>query len=139
MGGDERGPDTGCSELSLRRIGFMLGLVFAVALAAVVGSRMSSEAMAVVVGIVCGVAAGIPTSVLLLAVMSRRETQRYQRSVQQRQAEGHSPMVVIQGGTPQALPPGSQAGVWPSMPPRPQTDRHFHVVGGEELVGDGHF
>jgi hypothetical protein len=137
MSSDERGADTEGSGLSLRRIGLMLGLVFAVALVVVVGSRLSSEAMAVIVGIVCGVAAGIPTSVLLLAVMSRRETQRHQRSVRQRQAGIYPPMVVIQGGTPQALPPGSQAEIWPAAPPGPQIDRQYHVVGGEELVGDG--
>jgi anti-sigma factor RsiW len=125
--------------MSLRRIGLILSLVFAVALAVVVGSRMSAEAMAVVVGVVCGVAAGIPTSVLLMAAMSRRERHQYEKSGQQRQAGNYPPVVVIQGGAPQALPPGQQAGYWPSLPPGPQAHRHFHVVGGEELTDDGRY
>ena len=68
--------DGGGNGLTLRHIAVALGLVFAIALAVVVGSRMSAEAMAVVVGVVCGVAAGIPTSILLLVVMHRRDRLR---------------------------------------------------------------
>lgn len=139
MGGDERGMGTKGAGKSLGRIGLILGLVFAVAVAVVVGNRMSAEAMAVVVGVICGVAAGIPTSVLLLAVMSRREHQRHEALGQQRQPSHYPPVVVIQGGSPQALPTGQQAGFWPALPPAPQANRRFHVVGGDELLEDGQF
>jgi hypothetical protein len=139
MGGDEYGLGTKGSGRSPGRIGLILSLAFAVAVAIVVGNRMSAEAMAVLVGVVCGVAAGIPTSVLLLAVMSRREHQRYEELGRQRQANHYPPVIVIQGGASQALPTGQQAGFWPSLPPTPQAHRRFHAVGGEELLEDGQF
>lgn len=77
----------------------ILGSVFAVALAVVVGKQLSTEAMAVIIGVVCGVAAGIPTSVLLLVVLTRRERQamdRAQRQVEYRRS-GYPPVVVTQG------------------------------------------
>jgi hypothetical protein len=139
MGGDEYGRSTKGSGRSPGRIGLILGLACAIAVAVVIGNRMSAEAMAVVVGVVCGVAAGIPTSVLLLAVMSRREHQRNEALGQQHQPSHYPPVVVIQGGAPQALPTGQQAGFWPALPPAPQSNRHFHVVGGEELLEDRQF
>ena len=44
------------------------------ALAILVGRALSPDAMAVVVGVVCGIGASIPTSLLMLYVLSRRET-----------------------------------------------------------------
>lgn len=115
----------------------VVGLVFVITLAAVVGSRMSAEAMAVVVGVVCGVAAGIPTSVLLLLAMSRRDQRRYGAQERSAQYAGSPPVVVIQGGAPQALPPAQYAGYWPSGTPVMAEQRQFQVVGDEELARDG--
>jgi hypothetical protein len=123
------------TSMSASRIGLVLGLVFAVTLAVVVGKRMSAEAMAVVVGVVCGVAAGIPTAVLLLVVMFRRERQQSEESVRQTQARNCPPVVVIQGGAPQALHPGMHAGYWPSSSPGPSVQRQFHVL-GDDLLND---
>ena len=53
------GIKVGDGGVGLKQIAVVLGLVFAVALAVVVGKQMSAEAMAVVVGVVCGVAAAI--------------------------------------------------------------------------------
>jgi hypothetical protein len=111
-------------------------LVFAIALAVVVGSRMSAEAMAVVVGVVCGVAAGIPTSILLLVVLNRRDRLRMDEWEQQMRQQNYPPVVVVQGGAPQGLPQGSQAGYWPPPAPGPIETRQFHVVGGEDLLLD---
>ena len=122
--------------MTLKTIAVGLGLIFAITLAVVVGKQMSAEAMAVVVGIVCGVAAGIPTSVLLLVVFSRRDRLRMDEMERQTRQQNYPPVVVVQGGAPQALPPGPQAGYWPSPAPGPTTSRQFHVVGGEELVVD---
>ena len=116
-----------------------LGVVFVAVLAIVVAKQMSAEAMAVVVGIICGVAAAIPTSVLLLVVLTRAERRRHEEEERRsRSAYGqYPPVVVIQGGAPQSmLPPGPQAGYWPSPAPGPLADRHWEVVGGEDLLGE---
>jgi hypothetical protein len=134
--GNGLGVDHGRSGLGLRQILIGLGLVFVIALAVVVGKQMSAEAMAVVVGVVCGVAAGIPTSLLLLIVLSRRERQRFEDPSRQQRQQGYPPVVVIQGGAPQALPPGQQAGYWPAPHPGTSTSRQFNIVGGENLLID---
>jgi len=122
--------------VTLRNIAVGLGLGFAITLAVVVGKQMSAEAMAVVVGVVCGVAAGIPTSVLLLVVFGRRDRIRMDEMGRQTRQQNYPPVVVVQGGVPQGLPPGPQAGYWPSPAPGPMDSRQFHVVGGEDLLLD---
>lgn len=125
-------------DIGMKQVGVVVGLVFAVTLAVVVGREMSAEAMAVVIGVVCGVAAGIPTAVLLLVAMTRRDRQRQEELERQaRQAQRNAPpVVVIQGGSPQALPQGPQAGYWPASPQGPPVQRQFHVVGGDDLLLD---
>jgi hypothetical protein len=121
----------------LRKLGLGLGLVFVIALAVIVGKKMSADAMAVVVGVVCGVVASIPTAILLLVMSARRERQQPQTPAHRR--GNYPPVVVIQGGAPQALGPG-QPGHWPAPPPGPASDRQFHVVGGEDLlIEDGRY
>lgn len=118
--------------MSVRQIAVVLVLVFGVVLAVVVGKQMSTEAMAVVIGIVCGVAAGIPTSVLLLVTLTRRDRQREEAERQARQMN-YPPVVVVQGGTPQAIPPMSPTGYWPAPISTVRTSRLFHIVGGDEF------
>ena len=120
--------------MTLRSIAVALGLGFAIALAVIVGKQMSAEAMAVVVGVVCGVAAGIPTSILLLVVFGRRDRMRMEEMERQARQQSYPPVVVVQGGAPQALPPGPQGGYWPAPMPGPTDSRQFHVVGGEDLL-----
>jgi hypothetical protein len=120
--------------LTSRTIAVGLGLTLVITLAVIVGKQMSAEAMAVVVGVVCGVAAGIPTSVLLLVVFGRRDRMRIEEMERRSRQQNYPPVVVVQGGAPQALPPGHQAGYWPPPAPGPATSRQFHVVGGEDLV-----
>ncbi len=115
----------------------IVGLVLGIALAVVVGNRMSAEAMAVVVGVVCGVAAGIPTAVLMLVVMNRRERLRDESIERSARFSGSPPVVVIQGGAPQALPSGQQMAYWPSVPPPTQPRRQFELVGDDELIEVG--
>lgn len=50
---------------------WVLGLVFAVTLAVVVGQRLSAQAMAIVIGIIAGIAASIPTSLVVVWLTSR--------------------------------------------------------------------
>jgi hypothetical protein len=120
----------------MKQIGGVFALVFAVTLAVVVGKEMSGEAMAVVIGVVCGVAAGIPTALLLLVAFTRRDRQRAEEVERQafHDQRRNPPVIVIQGGSSQALPSGPQAGYWPGTPPGPAVQRQFHVVGGDDLL-----
>ena len=131
-----RGTDLNLGGLGmgLRKLGIGLALVFTIALAIIVGKKMSADAMAVVVGIVCGVVASIPTAILLLVMSAHRDRQRPQPPATR--SGSYPPVVVIQGGAPQALPPGQQPGYWPAPPPSPVSNRQFHVVGGEDLLID---
>lgn len=122
--------------MSVRQVGIGLGLIFAITLAVVVGKEMSAEAMAVVIGVVCGVAAGIPTAVLLLVVLTRRDRHKIEDLERQTRQGNYPPVVVIQGGAPQALPAGPQGGYWPAPAPGPAVNRQFHVVGGDDLLLD---
>jgi hypothetical protein len=124
--------------MNIRQATIAFGLVFAIALAVVVAKEMSTEAMAVVIGVVCGVAAGIPTSVLLLVALTQHDRRRFEAVERQARHGGHNspPVVVIQGGTPQALPPGQQGAYWPGPTPGPPVKREFHIVGGDELLLD---
>jgi hypothetical protein len=142
MDNNRRGLDFGLDDsgMSMKRIGLVLGTIFVIALAVVVGKRMSAEAMAVVVGVVCGVAAGIPTSILLLVVLTRRDRQPFDDPQMRARTRDYPPVVVIQGGAPQALPPGPQAGYWPAQQASPPVQRQFHVVGGDDiLLDDGRY
>ena len=124
--------------MNMKQGALALGLVFAISLAVVVAKQMSTEAMAVVIGVVCGVAAGLPTSLLLLVGLTRRDHRRMDELEQQAQRarRNYPPMVVIQGGQPQSLPAGNQAGYWPMPQPGPVVQRDFNIVGGEDLVLD---
>jgi hypothetical protein len=134
MDQEERGLDFGGFGGNAKQVLMVLGGLFAVTLAVVVGKEMNTEAIAVVVGVACGVAAGIPTSLLLLVVLTRRE--RQQTTEQRHQEQGnYPPVVVIQGsGGAPGLPPGPQAGYWPAAMPGPAVNRQFHVLGGDDLM-----
>jgi hypothetical protein len=136
MDQEQRGLDIGPGP-GFKQVAVAMGLIFAITLAVVVGKQMSAEAMAVVVGVVCGVAAAVPTSALLVVVLTRGERRRLQdEDHRQTRSRQYPPVVVIQGGGPQALPPGAQAGYWPGPMPGPGSERRFQVVGGDELIDD---
>jgi hypothetical protein len=122
--------------VTIKQGALALGLVFAIVLAVVVAKQMSTEAMAVVIGVVCGVMAGLPTSLLLLVALTRRDHRRLDELEQQTRQSRNSypPMVVIQGGQPQSLPPGNHAGYWPMPQGGPVVQRDFTVVGGKDLA-----
>lgn len=134
----EHGLDFGLGGMGvlMRQVAVVLGIVFVIALAVVVGKRMSAEAMAVVVGVVCGVAAGIPTSLLLLVVMTRRDRQRSEEAQHRVRRQDTPPVVVIQGGSQQPLSLGPQAGYWPAPHPGTAAGRRFNVVGDDDLLLD---
>jgi hypothetical protein len=115
----------------MNRLVALVLIAFAVTLAVVVGNRMSTDAMAVVIGILCGVGASIPTSLLIMAVASRRETK-------EERGQAGLPSVVI-------VNPGNQGGQTPnhyqppSLPPALSqgAPRQFRVIGQEDAVIDG--
>jgi hypothetical protein len=128
----ERGLDLGFDGSSLRQVAVILGVVFVVALAVMVGKRMSADALAIVVGIAVGMVATLPPTLLLLVVLLRRE-----RPARENQEQAYPPVVILQGGAPQALPPGMPQGYWPSGAMGPhgsQPERYFEVVGGDDLL-----
>jgi len=120
--------------MNFKQVTILLGLVFAIVLAVAVAKQLSTEAMAVVIGVVCGVAAGLPTSVLLLVALTRRDRRRLEELERRsgRGGAGYPPLVVVQGGAPQALPYGQQGLAWPTAPPYTAGERKFTVV-GEDL------
>jgi hypothetical protein len=111
---------------------FCVGVVlFLVTLAVVIGLRMSAEAMAVVIGVIFGVAASIPTSLLIVAVLWRREQQSVNGRARRVRQDALPPSVVI-------VSPGNGGTVSPYRGPAylPQPDSHwgqpprqFRVVG----------
>jgi hypothetical protein len=121
----------------MRQTVTVVGLVFVVALAVVVGRQMSTEAMAVVIGVVCGVVASIPTSVLLLAALTRRERARVEEEGRQGSHDSAPPVVVIQGGGSPGLPMIPPSGYWPMPTHEPAAEREFRIVGGDDLVVRG--
>ena len=129
--------DLGESGVGLKQLFVLLAMVFAITLAVLVARQMSTEAMAVVIGVVCGVAAGIPTSVLMLVFITLRDRKRDEEASHKAQQGTAPPVVVIQGGSPQALPQGLQAGYWPAPSPGPPVPRQFEIVGGDDLIVDG--
>jgi hypothetical protein len=135
----ERGIElsVGGPGIGFKQVALVLGLVFVVTLAVMVGRQMSSEATAVVIGIICGVAAGIPTSMLLLVALTRRDRRKEEESKRQSKRNQYPPVVVIQGGGAQGLPQYPQGSYWPSPAPGPAVDRQFQVVGDDDLLLGG--
>ena len=131
MDREERGMDLGLDGLGLKHIVTIVGLAFAITLAVMIGKRMSADAMAVVVGIACGILASVPASLLLLLVLGReRRGAENRREVG---AQAYPPVVIVQGGAPQALPPG-MPGYWPQA--APPMRREFQLVDAQHELSD---
>ena len=118
----------------MKRAGLILGVVFVVALAVVVGNRMSVDAMAVVVGVACGVLASIPTSLLLIWALGRNA-----RADAYGDRSAHYPPIVVvnpgqtYGRPGYGSPPMYSAGGEFSLPAGP---RDFKVVGDADTASD---
>ena len=124
----------------------IVGAVFAVALAVVIGNRMSSDATAVLVGVVCGIGASVPTCLLLVWALVRRaqggaaEAQGYGRNGA---GANYPPVVVVNPGYGAqsygpalgmvSPPPGQLVG---ANGPLAGGQRTFKVVGDEETLED---
>jgi len=129
--------------MSKRWVGLGITL-FLITLAVVIGLRMSNEAMAVVIGVIFGVAASIPTSLIVVAVVWRREQRAVNQnnSTSRRQAQEALPpsVVIVSPGSMGQVNPYRQ----PAYLPQPEmqwapTPRQFRVVGDpdEAALDDG--
>ncbi|MBU0493848.1 MAG: hypothetical protein KKA73_26705 [Chloroflexi bacterium] len=108
-------------------------ILFAVALAVVVGQRLSVEAMSVVVGVVCGVAASVPVSLSLLFVLNRWPMAGGHRSSEEMVPRRDAPPVVVLNAGPVQPWPAlgyNNAPAWPMSRP-PGQERVFHIIGQE--------
>ena len=86
----------------------LMGLAFAVTLAAVIGLRLSAEAMAVIVGVVAGVAASIPGSLMVTWLATRHAV-----AVPAREPQTNEPRIIRNAVNTPSLP------TWPDMWPSP--------------------
>ncbi len=122
----------------MKRAVIIVGAVFAVALAVMIGSRLSADAMGVVVGVVCGVLASVPTSLVLVWALVRR-TQRSGSEALARPGMGSSqypPVVVINPGPGYGMSGYGPPPMASHSLPAPGGPRSFKVVGDEETVLD---
>jgi hypothetical protein len=123
-------------ENTMKRAIFVLGIIFAVTLAIVIGNRLSVDAMAVLVGVACGVLAGVPTSLLLVWALTRRSANSAQPVEQARMPATHQypPVVVVNPGAGQVRSAWNSLPAYPAgneMLPPPEP-RSFKVVGETE-------
>lgn len=109
---------------------FVLVLLgFVVSLAIVLGTRLPIDAVTVIVGVGCGVLASIPTSLLIVAVTTRRENHTGQLHNQQT----YPPVVVVNAPPGHSqLNPGWPAPGFGNFSPVPSNARQFHVIGEDE-------
>jgi hypothetical protein len=122
----------------MKRTVAIVGAVFGVALAVLIGTRMSADALGMLAGVACGVIASLPTSLVLVWALLRR-TQGGRVEAQDRYGvAGHNypPVVVVNPGPSYGLPGyGPPLGGAHSLPPAGGM-RSFKVVGDEETVLD---
>lgn len=123
----------------MKKFLFVVGVVFAVALAIVVGTRISPDAMAVIIGIICGILASIPTSVILVWVLRQRDRQ-FDAQMGPGRFGQYPPVVVVNGQGTNGYGNNGYNGMPPVLAPTssPGGGRDFKVIGQEntETVGD---
>lgn len=119
----------------MKKFLFVVGVVFAITLAIVLGLKMSSDALAVIVGVVSGVLASVPTSAILVWVLRQRD-----RQIEAQMGQGYSghypPVVVVNGQGAHGYDQSNGSPL--SVGPTPVGGRDFKVIGQEntETVGD---
>ena len=123
----------------MKRVVLVLGAIFCVTLAIVVGNRMSMDATALVVGVACGVLASLPTSLLLIWALTRREqaARDVGRAAQIGMGNHYPPVVVVNPGQGYARPGFGTPSFYPATDelPLPGTPRQFKVIGKSETPG----
>ncbi|GAB4534649.1 MAG: hypothetical protein Kow0063_17990 [Anaerolineae bacterium] len=114
----------------------IMGAVFAIALAVLIGTRMSADALGVLVGVICGVLASVPTSLVLVWALVRRLQGQSQEPTRHSIGNpGYPPVVVVNPGAGYGLPGYGPSMTTPSLP-LPGGPRSFKVVGEEETMLD---
>jgi hypothetical protein len=120
----------------------VIGMTFAVALAAMVGNRLSNDALAVVVGALCGISASIPVT-LGLAIAASRNWGREERvreigyDYESNRFAPQPPVVIFappqQMQSPYGLsyPLGHAERVAPTIAPALGAPREFKIIGDE--------
>jgi hypothetical protein len=109
----------------------LVALAFAVTLAVIVGNRLSDEALAVLAGAVCGVGAAIPTSLLILAIVRRKDKSEERSQTYPQQQGAYPPVIVVAPPNVQQQPFNWNGGYPPSLAPPSQ--REFTIVGGTSM------
>ena len=120
----------------------LVGVVFAVTFAIVVGSRLSDEAMAVVVGAICGISASIPVSIGFVIAATRHwgqadnraESPNHYYPEQRPYAQPQPPVIVISPPQQAASPyqyPNAPFYLPPSNADTPFNGREFKIIGDE--------
>ena len=120
----------------------LVGVAFAVALAAVVGNRLSNDAMAVVVGAACGISASIPVIIGLVIATNQNWGRRDEPRVVEPEYQLNrfmppQPPVVILNPPQASMPYGYSQNQY-YLPPTISPDfapREFKIVGDENGVG----
>jgi hypothetical protein len=117
----------------------LIGIAFAVALAAIVGNRLSNDALAVVVGTLCGISASIPVTIGLVIAASRNWGR--EESVREvgydygaHRYAPQPPMVIFAPPQQAQSPYGLMQNPYyfpPTLNDAPIGPREFKVVGGE--------
>jgi hypothetical protein len=118
----------------MKRLVYLVGIAFAISMAAVLGYRMSSDAMAIVVGIFFGMVASIPTSLLLVYALRQRDGARHDlqnpASYRYQPYGGYPPVVVVAPPSQNGYPYSSPIPSLPAPAHGPQS-RSFKIVGQE--------
>jgi len=117
----------------------LIGIIFAIALAVVVGSRLSNEAMAVVVGAVCGISASIPMSLGIAIAASRNwghtnAPREIEYDYSSQRFAPQPPVYIVAPSPQQPMPYGyapNQQYITPPNIPALGAPREFKIVGEE--------
>jgi hypothetical protein len=113
---------------AIKRSLFWGALAFCGVFAVIVGVRLEEAALTAIVGVVCGVAASIPTSMLVVALLHRRDGKRYR----QRQRHSNQPPVVVV--TPQPAHQIQRNDGWPAeYALRSPEQRQFSIIDEDEV------
>lgn len=119
---------------TVRIIGSLAAMAFAITLAIIVAQRLSTEAMAVLLGVLAGAAASIPTSLLTVWVSLKA-----QPKAPLPPRETTVERVVMVPAYPAANASQPTAGVYPTQPyasQPPVPPREFTVIGGASDFAD---
>ncbi|MBI3740263.1 MAG: hypothetical protein HY257_00710 [Chloroflexi bacterium] len=121
------------AQIGLSKAIVILGGIFAIALAVVVGNRLSNDSMAVLVGAACGISASIPACLaLVIALKQNWGRTQIERNDEPRARYPYQPPIVMiappqqpyaQNPAPYFIPPHLNDEIQPA--------RQFKIIGEE--------